>query len=67
MKVDPNKVKQRIKDNKAVLKETKKAVNDGMKGLIAGEEVDAVALRAALALFIKSAKAITTDTTLLNK
>lgn len=67
MKVDPKKVKQRIKDNKAVLKETKKAVNDGMKGLIAGEEVDAIALRASLALFIKAAKAVKTDTALLNK
>lgn len=58
-------VKQRIKDNKAILKETKKALNEGMTKLVKGEVVDKFAIRAALAMFIKAASAITTDTELL--
>jgi len=34
-------VTARIKANKAVLVETKKAIAEGMKKLVAGEEVDA--------------------------
>jgi len=64
--VDQKAVKQRIKDNKNTLKETKKAVNDGMNTLTKGEDVDLFALRAALAMFIKAAKAINTDTKLLS-
>ena len=59
-------VVQRIKDNKAILKETKKAVNEGMAAMLKGEVVDKFAVRGALAMFIKAASAITKDTELLS-
>lgn len=58
-------VKDRIKANKETLKVTKKALNDGMTSLVKGEDVDKFAVRAALAMFIKAAGAITKDTELL--
>lgn len=60
--LDQKAVKARIAENKRSMKETKKAVTEALARGTKGEDVDAPSARAALAMFIKSAKAVAADT-----
>ena len=61
--LNKNVIKERIKSNKASMKDANKEVNDALTNATKGEAIDAVATRAALASFIKASKAFNADTT----
>jgi len=66
-KLNSKEIKQRIKDNKAVMKETKAAVTEALTKGNKGEDIDPVATRASLAMFIKAVTAVNADTEKLAK
>ena len=63
---NPKAIKDRIKENKANMKMNKKAVSDALTAGTKGEEIDASFVRAELASFIRSVRAVNSDTEKLN-
>ena len=55
-------VQQRIKENKAIMKDAKKTLIGVMNAAMKGEEINAPVTRKVLASFLGSSKAIIADT-----
>jgi len=66
-KVDPKAVKERIKDNKAIMKLNAKIVKDEMTKANKIQDFDAKEARVAFSVFLKASIAVSNDTALLNK
>ena len=63
---NPKAIKERIAGNKRVMKSTKKEVTEYMNTATKGEAIDAATTRTALAVFIKAAFNVISDTEKLN-
>ena len=60
-KLDPKAITARIKENKAIMKASKKDVTDSMNAAVKGGDIDAADTRKALASFIKASSSVIAD------